>query len=120
MVAGPTHEPAGLTIALCFRRVFPSSDLPTTKPVSSLTPFLSFQAFGIMDAQLQPRQPNLPELAQCLENAAREVSRLPNVPAFNQGNIIIAQLQNIIQAIGDLRTEVSDLRTEMGARFDAK
>ena len=66
-----------------------------------------------MDAQLQPRQPNFPELAQCFGNAAREVSRLPNIPAFNQGNIIITQLQNIIQAIGDLRTE-------MGARFDAK
>ena len=83
-----------------------------------------------MDGQLQPPQPpqpNFKDLAQCFEHAAREISRLPNIPAFNQGDIIIAQLQQITQAIGDLRNEVSDLRNEvsdlrneMGVRFDAR
>jgi len=68
----------------------------------------------------QPRQPEFTELAQCFEHAARQISQFPNIPAFNQGDIIITQLQNITQAIGDLRNEVGDLRNEMGARFDAR
>ncbi|KAI4144826.1 MAG: hypothetical protein L6R39_004029 [Caloplaca ligustica] len=64
-----------------------------------------------MDAQVQPPQapqPNFTELAECFEHAARQISRFSNIPAFNQGEVIITQLQNITQAIGDL-----------GARFDA-
>jgi hypothetical protein len=76
-------------------------------------------SIDIMTAQLQPpqpRQPDFTELAQCFEHAARQISRFPNIPAFNQGDIIITQLRNITQAIDDLRNEVGDMR----ARFDAR
>lgn len=50
----------------------------------------------------QAPQPDFAQLSQCVNGVAREVSRLENVPAFNQGQIIIALLQGL------------------GARLDAK
>lgn len=79
---------------------------------SGLAVSFSSSTIDIMDAQVQPPQapqPDFTELAQCFEHAARQISRFSNIPAFNQGDVIITQLQNITQAIGDL-----------GARFDAR
>ena len=86
-----------------------------------------------MNAQVQPpqaSQPDFTELAQCFEHAARQISRFSNIPAFNQGDIIITQLQNITQAISDLGTRFDDLGArfnnlearfdDLGVRFDAR
>ena len=77
-----------------------------------------------MNAQVQPPQapqPDFTELAQCFEHAARQISRFSNIPAFNQGDAIITQLQNITQAIGNLGARFDDLGArfdDLGARFD--
>ena len=42
-----------------------------------------------------PPQPDLVELSECFNGAARQISRLQNIPAFNEGRIIINQLQEI-------------------------
>lgn len=76
-----------------------------------------------MDVQNQPPsppQPNFTELSHCFENAAREVSRLPNIPAFNQGDLIIKQLQDINKQLQDNTQAIKDLRNEMTSRFDAR
>ncbi|KAL8897762.1 MAG: hypothetical protein Q9207_007036 [Kuettlingeria erythrocarpa] len=77
-----------------------------------------------MDAQVQPPQapqPDFPELAQCFERAARQISRFSNIPAFHQGDVIITQLQNITQAIGDLGARFDNIGARvdnLGARVD--
>ncbi len=77
-----------------------------------------------MNAPVQPPQapqPDFTELAQCFQHAARQISRFSNIPSFNQGDIIITQLQNITQAITDLGTRIDDLGVRfnnLGARFD--
>ncbi|KAL9024052.1 MAG: hypothetical protein Q9196_006794 [Gyalolechia fulgens] len=77
-----------------------------------------------MDAQVQlplGPQPDFTELAQCFEHAARQVSRFSNLPAFHQGDVIIAQLQIITRAIGDLGARFNHLETRfdnLEARFD--
>lgn len=66
-----------------------------------------------MDAQSTPPQPDFAELAQGFNVAAREISRIPNVPAFNQGNLILAQLQDLAREVRGVRNEVRDVRNEL-------
>ncbi|KAL9020342.1 MAG: hypothetical protein Q9185_002420 [Variospora sp. 1 TL-2023] len=71
--------------------------------------------------QAQAPQPDFVELARCFEQSARQISRFSNIPAFHQGDVIITQLQNITQAIGDLGARVDNLGVRvdnLGARVD--
>lgn len=63
-------------------------------------------SINIMAQLPQPPQPDLAELSECFDGAARQISRLQNIPAFNEGRIIINQLQEIAQSICDLGTRL--------------
>ncbi|KAI9704094.1 MAG: hypothetical protein M1836_006955 [Candelina mexicana] len=65
----------------------------------------------------QAPQPDFAQLSQCVNGVAREVSRLENVPAFNQGQIIIAQLQAITRALEGLGAQLNANETNSVARL---
>lgn len=58
-------------------------------------------------AQLPP-QPDLADLSECFNGAARQISRLQIIPAFNDRQIIIKinQLQKIARSICELGTRL--------------
>lgn len=80
-----------------------------------------------MNPEPTPLQPDFNELARNFNSAAREISRLPNIPGFDQGTAILAQLEKITEGMSDLRNEVRDVRNavrelqeNMSTRFDAR
>jgi len=66
-------------------------------------------------------RPNPQLLAQHVRSCAQEVEKLDNLPAFNQGQPLLAAIQRLEITITAIGTDVTALRTDLtalGGRFD--
>jgi phage shock protein A len=60
-------------------------------------------------------RPNPQLLAQHFRSCAQEVEKLDNLPAFNQGQPLLAAIQRIEVAMTAISTDVTALRTDVTA-----
>ena len=62
----------------------------------------------------QPQaQPNYQRLADAFTAASEECSRLPNIPAINNSQILVDLIGQLRDEMGQLRGEMGQLRDEM-------